>query len=190
YYRARYYDPSTGRFLQEDPLLTLNLYAYTGNNPVNFTDPSGLQTPGLRRFPDFAGRDITPLLPNLVLPPNPTLAHVEHAILKKFDIPGSLMFQEALREPLLRAREEVPAGFTMSAESTVIITRSPLNIRVLPFLIPARSRAFAAPPKPGEARHRFFTGIESSGPPRPTCPLFPVIPDPRFEDLMRKLAPR
>ena len=38
---ARHYDPSTGRFLQEDPIWDTNLYIYTGNNPVNFTDPFG-----------------------------------------------------------------------------------------------------------------------------------------------------
>ncbi|MVF24754.1 hypothetical protein EVC37_24600 [Methylocaldum sp. BRCS4] len=45
YYRARYYDPSVGRFTQRDPvgyLDGLNRYAYVGNNPVNFTDPNGL----------------------------------------------------------------------------------------------------------------------------------------------------
>jgi RHS repeat-associated protein len=44
YYRARYYKPSIGRFLQTDPIGYaggLNLYTYCGNNPVVFTDPSG-----------------------------------------------------------------------------------------------------------------------------------------------------
>ncbi len=44
YYRARYYDPTTGRFLSKDPSGMVdgpNLYAYAGNNPVNFADPSG-----------------------------------------------------------------------------------------------------------------------------------------------------
>ncbi|ERN39815.1 RHS repeat-associated core domain protein [Rubidibacter lacunae KORDI 51-2] len=45
YYRARYYDPRTGRFLSEDPLGfgagDVNLYRYVGNSPLNFTDPSG-----------------------------------------------------------------------------------------------------------------------------------------------------
>ena len=46
YYRARYYDAATGRFLQQDPLRlgggSVNLYGYVLNSPVGFTDPSGL----------------------------------------------------------------------------------------------------------------------------------------------------
>ncbi|MFM0079923.1 RHS repeat-associated core domain-containing protein [Paraburkholderia sediminicola] len=44
YYKARMYSPALGRFLQTDPVGTaddLNLYAYVGNNPVNYTDPTG-----------------------------------------------------------------------------------------------------------------------------------------------------
>jgi RHS repeat-associated protein len=45
YYRARYYNPQIGRFLQTDPAgynAGMNWYAYCGNNPLNFLDPSGL----------------------------------------------------------------------------------------------------------------------------------------------------
>jgi RHS repeat-associated protein len=46
YYRARYYDPMEGRFIQKDPLSfaggDVNLYGYVQNNPVNFIDPTGL----------------------------------------------------------------------------------------------------------------------------------------------------
>ena len=42
----RYYDPNTGRFLTRDPIGYaggIDLYGYTGNDPVNGLDPSGLQ---------------------------------------------------------------------------------------------------------------------------------------------------
>ncbi|MDR3764529.1 MAG: RHS repeat-associated core domain-containing protein, partial [Acidobacteriota bacterium] len=45
YYRARYYDPTIGRFLSEDPLRIkggINFYTYVKNNPIKYVDPSGL----------------------------------------------------------------------------------------------------------------------------------------------------
>ena len=48
YYRARYYDPASGRFLSEDPVgfrgRDINLYRYGRNQPGRFTDPIGLFT--------------------------------------------------------------------------------------------------------------------------------------------------
>jgi RHS repeat-associated protein len=44
YYRARYFDYYTGRFIQPDPIGYiggLNLYTYVKNNPLRFTDPYG-----------------------------------------------------------------------------------------------------------------------------------------------------
>jgi RHS repeat-associated protein len=46
YYRARFYDPSMGRFISEDPIGTKggpNLYAYVAANPARHNDPTGLQ---------------------------------------------------------------------------------------------------------------------------------------------------
>jgi len=43
-YRARYYNPTTGRFLSEDPIGFaggMNLYAYANENPLRFNDPFG-----------------------------------------------------------------------------------------------------------------------------------------------------
>jgi RHS repeat-associated protein len=45
YYRARYYDPSLGRFISEDPIGFgggTHFYKYAANNPVLFDDPFGL----------------------------------------------------------------------------------------------------------------------------------------------------
>ena len=59
YYRARYYAPEIARFIAEDPLSLLyrpadeaNAYGYVTQNPVNLTDPLGLQS-GIRykKFP-------------------------------------------------------------------------------------------------------------------------------------------
>ncbi len=44
YNRARYYDPTLGRFLSRDPLGPVdgtNRYVYVANNPVNYTDSQG-----------------------------------------------------------------------------------------------------------------------------------------------------
>ncbi len=50
YLRARWYDPSIGRFISEDTYegditnpLSLNLYTYVSNNPLKYSDPSGHQ---------------------------------------------------------------------------------------------------------------------------------------------------
>ncbi|MBI3801024.1 MAG: hypothetical protein HY268_29130 [Deltaproteobacteria bacterium] len=60
YLRARWYDPSIGRFISRDPFLgsvedpqTFNAYAYARNDPVNRVDPSGLQSgPPPVHYPD------------------------------------------------------------------------------------------------------------------------------------------
>ena len=47
YYKARIYSPTLGRFLQIDPVGykdQINLYAYVGNDPLNWTDASGERT--------------------------------------------------------------------------------------------------------------------------------------------------
>ena len=45
YYRARYYDSTMGRFINEDPIGFAagddNFYGYVQNNPINFVDPDG-----------------------------------------------------------------------------------------------------------------------------------------------------
>ncbi len=44
YLRARYYDPNIGRFTSVDPAKDgLNWYAYCNENPIMYTDSSGLR---------------------------------------------------------------------------------------------------------------------------------------------------
>jgi RHS repeat-associated protein len=62
YYRARYYNPQIGRFLQTDPIGyrdSMNLYRCCRNNPVGFDDPWGSEeqrklAPGYWREWNFA----------------------------------------------------------------------------------------------------------------------------------------
>ena len=59
--RARFYDPDLGRFISPDPVGVLgrwtNLYTYTGNNPVSFSDPLGLIPQSIDQNGDLEDQD-------------------------------------------------------------------------------------------------------------------------------------
>jgi RHS repeat-associated protein len=60
YYRARYYNPYIGRFLQTDPIGYgdgMNWYAYCANNPVGLLDRSGLWASYSHNWVQFGNSD-------------------------------------------------------------------------------------------------------------------------------------
>ncbi len=64
YFRARYYQPSTGRFLSPDPVSaalggSVNGYSYADNDPVNFIDNLGLAKGGKQNVRDSGLRDVS-----------------------------------------------------------------------------------------------------------------------------------
>ncbi|MGO4549245.1 RHS repeat domain-containing protein [Paenibacillus sp. 2TAB23] len=65
YLRARYYDPSIGRFINEDTYegeitnpLSLNLYTYVENNPLRYIDPTGHAKSGDINLPESVRNQI------------------------------------------------------------------------------------------------------------------------------------
>ena len=65
FYNARYYDPALGRFISPDTLVesplhpqTLNRYAYAGNNPVLYNDPTGPLFPRLYYHRRYRGHGL------------------------------------------------------------------------------------------------------------------------------------
>ncbi|MGE3964647.1 MAG: RHS repeat-associated core domain-containing protein [Planctomycetota bacterium] len=72
FFRARLYDPLTGRFLTEDPLELAggrNFYVYVEGNPVNATDPFGQQGLGLPTL--SLGEDLELTIGEVPKPPEP-----------------------------------------------------------------------------------------------------------------------
>jgi RHS repeat-associated protein len=58
YMRSRYYSPALGRFISRDPAGLaggINLYAYAGDSPTNFTDPTGMDCDGNACGPSLNG---------------------------------------------------------------------------------------------------------------------------------------
>ena len=58
YYRTRYYETETGRFISEDPIKLLggiNFYRYVKNDPVDYVDPTGLECTQISPWSEIPG---------------------------------------------------------------------------------------------------------------------------------------
>lgn len=76
---AREYDPTTGRFISVDPLMDLadpqhwNGYSYANNNPINLSDPTGLDPGGGQKIDNQNGWGApAPGKPAITTGPRPT----------------------------------------------------------------------------------------------------------------------
>ena len=84
YYRARWYDPALGRFIQADSIVpapgnpqSLNRYAYVYNNPLRYTDPSG-HDPRLPVYRPTPGPAVSPMpRPSATPTPSPVALVVD-----------------------------------------------------------------------------------------------------------------
>ena len=69
YYRARYYDAATARFIGEDPLTfaagDANFYRYVGNTPMTLTDPSGMCWEGIKSMATSTWNNVTSVANNI-----------------------------------------------------------------------------------------------------------------------------
>ena len=100
YYRARYYDPSAGRFLSEDPIMFsggIDFYVYVENNSIEFTDSFGLQA---KPKPIPSPTPPEPEPPGPVPVPNPQPEPGPPALCVRFPVlcalGGILLFPEPL----------------------------------------------------------------------------------------------
>lgn len=81
-FRARWYDPGTGRWLSKDPIRLdggINLYAFCNSGPTLYNDPLGCARVGNRKLRG-AGALLLPiaLIPGMVLPMRLTNTFPEH----------------------------------------------------------------------------------------------------------------
>lgn len=167
YFRARYYDPTLGRFLSTDPLapvadepLSFNPYIYVLNNPGRFSDPTGL-APTDPLPPDWGTRAgaLQSALQNGVPVPRGGLAAANFDDSALINAPINLNELFGQDEVTLRG---VPRAAPGNRDSKF---RKPLN----EIFVNERPKNYKFPQGPGlRDRYRFRPPVDSTfGPARP-----------------------
>ena len=145
YMRARYYDPSVGRFISEDPIGfaggDVNFYAYVLNDPINAIDPSGLERVPFRTLPngsllyyDTERRDATIGRPTNYVDPFTQIAKQFSPYYSEF---LSLIIGAIITEVTTSVACGVAAHDTINIISGIITgTTSDIPIPLTPFSIP------------------------------------------------------
>jgi RHS repeat-associated protein len=145
YMRARYYDPTVGRFIGRDPRMPAfmnawdrNPYVYARNNPERFRDPSGLAAASSPQ-PDSTGdpEEIEP--PPVSLPGEPPLSCVEAAGAAAAEVCGELALIPPFGGPALVCTAGVAAvTYTACQDFT--------NSMITPGLVPGTTNFPTYPP--------------------------------------------
>jgi RHS repeat-associated protein len=130
YNRARYYDPSNGRFNRTDPYAgntqdpqSLHKYAYCHNNPINATDPTGMWSTG-----EIA---VTMAITSLVM------TMVTAPIITHFAFKGASGDENGWPDAIIITLSGGFAGYAFSISATfhVVITLSPtFDVYLIPEL--------------------------------------------------------
>jgi RHS repeat-associated protein len=130
FYRARYYDPTVGRFVGEDPIGfgagDSNLYRYVFNSSLNLTDPFGEQIPILPIGP------ITPVPPGFETK-DPCL---QECILENLGLAGAGATAVGLGQPIISTRIKI-GGKATKGTSLASKGLSKLFPQRLPYQVPA-----------------------------------------------------
>ena len=152
YYRARYYNPSIGRFISEDPIGFrggINFYAYVRNNPTLFKDPTGRDcSPTQWSWWEKASM-ILPCLAGL----DPDYVSPQDGPQDSTDSPEPVNGQHLLPGP--RKRPLNPGGGNSSTPDGMAYGYSALDCLVRVWRLPSCPSCTSAPPFHGTPENPF-----------------------------------
>ncbi len=118
---ARYYDPSSCKFLSPDPIgypINMNLYAYAGGDPINFFDPDGRLASLVYKYTLSTYNSLSTNLDNHLNNFKPAFNSVADSFSGAFDTSYSDPFSPLPIEPMVSVHSFVTfaGGFVGKAE--------------------------------------------------------------------------